>query len=149
MTRTRTVTRRLWAAAIALLAVPATMVGFTLYLFGADACGNTLIQRVPSPDGVHAAIVFERSCGATTGFSTHVSVVAANTIGDASGNALRADSNSGAAPTLASGVLAIRATWVSRSELHLSYHPAARVFLAEELVGGIKVTHIREASDGA
>src|SRR5712692_10203417 len=31
-------------------------------------------QEVPSPDGRKKAVVFERSCGSTTGFSVHVAL---------------------------------------------------------------------------
>lgn len=40
-------------------------------------CANTLVQRVQSPDGGLEAVLFERSCGATTDFSTQVSVIRA------------------------------------------------------------------------
>ena len=40
-----------------------------------DLCGNEIIAKVASPSGTHEAVVFERSCGATTGWSTHVAVV--------------------------------------------------------------------------
>lgn len=38
-------------------------------------CGNELFQEVYSPNGQYKAIVFERNCGATTGWRTYVSVV--------------------------------------------------------------------------
>ena len=33
-----------------------------------DMCGNDIKQKKPSPSGEKVAYVFERSCGATTGF---------------------------------------------------------------------------------
>src|SRR5687767_14406824 len=38
-------------------------------------CANDILSEARSPDGRARAIVFRRSCGATTGFSTQVSVV--------------------------------------------------------------------------
>jgi hypothetical protein len=38
-------------------------------------CGNSIQLRVPSPDGEYEAVQFTRDCGATTGYSTQVSVV--------------------------------------------------------------------------
>lgn len=35
-------------------------------------CSNTIITSALSPDGVWKSFVFERNCGATTGFSTQV-----------------------------------------------------------------------------
>ena len=38
-------------------------------------CGNEVSQEVPSPDNEYKVVVFQRSCGATTGFSTQVSIL--------------------------------------------------------------------------
>jgi hypothetical protein len=43
-----------------------------------DLCGNQVTQEVSSPSGNYRAIVFEFDCGATTGFSTQVSILPAN-----------------------------------------------------------------------
>ncbi|GAA0339817.1 hypothetical protein GCM10009092_00360 [Bowmanella denitrificans] len=50
------------------------LLGF-FWLLGQGMCGNHLFSQTISPDGRHKVVVFERSCGATTGFSTHVSVL--------------------------------------------------------------------------
>ena len=42
-----------------------------------DACSNTPVIRLEAPDGLHTAILFQRDCGATSGFSTQASVLAA------------------------------------------------------------------------
>jgi hypothetical protein len=38
-------------------------------------CENDVLRGLPSPDGADIAFVFRRSCGATTGWSTQVSVM--------------------------------------------------------------------------
>lgn len=56
-------------------------------LSGCGVCGNTISQTVLSPDGQLKAVVFQRECGATTGFSTQISVLAADeTLPDWGGN---------------------------------------------------------------
>ena len=45
-------------------------------------CGNDPLHVDASPDGDKVAISFIRDCGATTGYSTHVSVVGASGILD-------------------------------------------------------------------
>jgi hypothetical protein len=40
-----------------------------------DMCGNEISQSVTSPSGSLKAVVFSRDCGATTGFSTQVSML--------------------------------------------------------------------------
>jgi hypothetical protein len=43
-------------------------------------CGNEIYQEVYSPGKLYKAVVFQRDCGATTSFSTHVSILKASTI---------------------------------------------------------------------
>ena len=38
-------------------------------------CGNDVIEEVVSPNGKTKALVFQRDCGATTGFSTQISIL--------------------------------------------------------------------------
>jgi len=42
---------------------------------GDGLCGNEIERSVTSPNGEYKAVVFSRSCGATTGFSAHISVI--------------------------------------------------------------------------
>lgn len=62
-------------------------------LFGCDSppllfdCANTVDSVVESPDKQLRAIVFERNCGATTGFSTQISIIkAGDTLPNEGGN---------------------------------------------------------------
>ncbi|MDB6062004.1 MAG: hypothetical protein JWM78_2107 [Verrucomicrobiaceae bacterium] len=50
------------------------MVGGLAYLLR-DMCDNDIYASIVSPDGKLKAVIFERSCGATTGFSTQISVI--------------------------------------------------------------------------
>jgi hypothetical protein len=57
-----------------------------------DMCGNTVIREVLSPDHRIKAVVFQRDCGATTGFSTQVSLLSAQaTLPNYSGNIFLTD----------------------------------------------------------
>ena len=40
-----------------------------------DLCSNTELQRVASPNGEYAAVIFARNCGATTKEAFHVSIM--------------------------------------------------------------------------
>ena len=54
-----------------------------------ELCKNELVQTLRSPDGRFDAIVFTRSCAASTGYNTQLSVVrAGDGLTDAEGNAL-------------------------------------------------------------
>jgi hypothetical protein len=62
-----------------------------------DMCGNSIVRRIASPDARYEAVLFERNCGATTGFATHVSVVSAGDEVTGGGNAFAADDDHGKA----------------------------------------------------
>ncbi len=60
-------------------------------LFG-GWCGNRVFQEFYSPDKEYKAVIFERNCGATTSFSTQVSVLpAAAQLPNEGGNILAMD----------------------------------------------------------
>ena len=61
---------------------------FLLIALWPDLCVNQIYQEVYAPDRTLKALVFQRDCGATTGFSTQVSVLpAGETLGnDVAGN---------------------------------------------------------------
>lgn len=58
-----------------------------------DLCGNRIVATIPSPDGNLKAVLFERDCGATTGFTEHVSVLrSGNTLPNDFGNIYQSES---------------------------------------------------------
>lgn len=57
-----------------ILGVPLVIAGLFIYTAD-DMCGNEVYSEVLSPDGEYKAVVFQRDCGATTGFSTQVSII--------------------------------------------------------------------------
>jgi hypothetical protein len=66
---------------------------------GLDPCGNEELQTVTSPDRKRKAIVFQRDCGATAGFSTQISLLQADDkLPKEAGNTFIADTDHGKAP---------------------------------------------------
>lgn len=111
-------------------------------LTGCSLCGNSVIADIPSPKGNRRAVVFERDCGATTGFSTQVSVLArGRTLGNQAGNAFCADDNHRAVPLTSGNVLPIRLSWISDDELVIRYPAGARVFLSKARIGEVTITY--------
>src|SRR5689334_8930572 len=67
-------------------------------------CENTVISQLDAPGGNLKAVVFERSCGATTDFATQVSIInQSEEIGVEAGNILSIDSDHGRTPVTANG----------------------------------------------
>ena len=114
------------------------VVAFSVSLVAcADPCENRLISEEPAPGGNRGALVFERSCGATTGFSTHVSVRhALGPLPKSGGNVFAADSDHGAAKDMTVSV-----RWVTQDQLIIRYPSRARVFKKEAQVNGVAVAY--------
>lgn len=108
-------------------------------------CGNEILAEVPSPSGSHKAVVFQRDCGATTGFSTQVSILPQRKrLPNDSGNLFIADTDRGRAPSGPGGGPAVQVQWVNDQHLLLVHHPAARVFRAEQKRGTVHVEYRTE-----
>ena len=108
-------------AAIAMLAAIA----------GCDiGCGNEIGSSVASPSHAISAVVFNRNCGATTGFNTQVSIVHGSAAPSGAGNTLILD-----------GTVPLKLHWVSESELQITGMGSAKVFKQEQSVGGISVAY--------
>ena len=94
-----------------------------------DTCQNEVISELANPDGQTKAVIFQRDCGATTGFSTQVSIIQLdNDLKNEGGNVLIADTNHGEAPSDEKGGPKVEAEWIGNNILKLSYHRKARTF---------------------
>lgn len=119
-----------------------------LALFGLAACGkseplcqNTVVRDAVSPDGKLKAVLFERSCGSTTGFSSQVSVLPVGETEDGKGNTFIADTAGGLAPAAAWGGPDVLLEWTSPTALTLAYASRARVIITEPSVRGVTISH--------
>lgn len=139
----RAVNRRrpsVWQALTIAFASAAGGAGLLL-LFPPAPCGNDVLAEVPSPDGVHRAVVFQRDCGATTGFSTQVSVLETTERLKGSGNVFIADTDHGRAPAGPGGGPAIEVRWLAPDTLRVHYDARARVFARKQMAGGVVVAY--------
>ncbi len=121
----------------ALRLIPA--VALSVVLFSClDPCENTILAESLSPGANKRAVIFDRSCGATTGFSWQVSVLDAKEKlpRSSAGNVFIADSDHGAVKEMA-----VTARWVSRDQLVIRYPARARVFKKEGQAGAVAVVY--------
>ena len=96
-----------------------------------EMCENKFLSETPSPDRIYRVVVFERSCGATSGFSSQVSVLkSGETLPNQSGNLFIADTDRGKAPSGIGGGPEVRLSWTGLRSVRLIHHKNARVFLA-------------------
>ncbi len=110
---------------------------------GCDLCSNRVIAEVPAPSARLKAVVFQRNCGATTAFSTEVSLLKeGETLGNGSGNVFLADTDHGAAPDSPIGGPIIEVRWLSDQVLVVVRDAKARAFKAETEVAGVEVQYV-------
>lgn len=113
-----------------------------------DLCDNEVGKELLSPDGEWKAIVFERDCGATTDFSTQISIVKGKKSlpQDGSGNVFSADSDHDKVGVDPNGLLPIDVAWESDNELLIRYPARARVFLQNRQYKGVYVKYTADES---
>jgi hypothetical protein len=104
---------------------------------------NAVITTVPAPDGRMKAIIFQRDSGATTGFSTQVSLLGQNlNLPSGPDIILSADCGHDAAPAPPHGGPAVELLWPDAGHLQIHYHPQARVFLAKSSMDAISISSV-------
>ena len=114
-----------------------------------DPCGNDVLTEARSPDGRLKAVVFQRDCGATTGFSTQVSVIPSGESlltaptwlrSTEGGNVFVADTNHGKAPSGPGGGPVVKVEWLDATHLRITRDNRARVFKSAASIHGVNVT---------
>lgn len=111
-----------------LFAGSCAFVGFVV--LGCGMCENTILQKAISPDRHVKAVVFVHDCGATTGFSTRVSVIGAyRSLPNEGGNLLVVDTDNGVPPRGPSGGPSMSFEWLGNDLLVVRHHPAIRKYL--------------------
>jgi hypothetical protein len=109
-------------------------------LAGCDLCGNDVLARYRAPDTSVEVVVFQRDCGATTGFSTQASIGEINAgTGNRPGNIFRAVR--GRAPAGKGGGPELRVRWIDNRTVELAYHRAADVLRKPTEHRGIKIRY--------
>lgn len=67
-----------WLKGLAIVVAIVVAVSVVLFWLLSAGCGNQPYQQFVSENGLYKAVVFQRDCGATTGFSTQMSIIAAD-----------------------------------------------------------------------
>jgi hypothetical protein len=106
-----------------------------------DSCANTIVSRLPSPDGQREAVLFQRDCGATSGFSTQISILSRRQQLSGSGNAFSADDDHGASQAGSWGGSWAALRWLSSDRLLVRYAAKSRLFKQDENVSGVQIAY--------
>jgi len=109
-----------------------------------DPCQNDSFREFRSPKGRWKVVVFQRSCGATTGFSTQASLLPIDSPPPTGvGDLLSLDDDHGKVPLDADGMIDLRVAFAEDSTLTLRYPPDARVFVQATSKNGVNFRHER------
>lgn len=104
-------------------------------------CTTTVVRVAKAPDGQHAATLFHRDCGATTSFSTQISVLATGGKVSGGGNAFIADDNHDAAAVGPWRGSWADVQWLSPNHLLVRYAAKSRIFKHADEVAGVRITY--------
>ena len=102
-------------------------------------CENMIIDRVDSPSGEHQAVLFDRNCGATSGFSSQVSVIRSGTeLPDQAGNVFVAVKGEDAVAAPWGGPM-VSIEWTTNESLVIRHDARARISSSREALDGVTV----------
>lgn len=96
--------------------------------------GTDVAQEIASPNGRYTAMLMVRNAGATTDYSTQISLAATKSLGfrflapGRPGNLFIADGDHGAVPVNGRGLMDVELQWESPSDLLIYFPPNARVY---------------------
>jgi len=125
-----------------IVGVPVLFLALVLYLSADDLCGNGIHAEVHSPDHRYKAIVFQRDCGATTGFSSQISILKIDAeLQNENGNILVISGHPDAH--------ALQLTWLSNTELLINRKLDGSEAKAETSLGLINKITVSYAADGS
>ncbi|MBT0587808.1 DUF5412 family protein [Alteromonas oceanisediminis] len=118
-----------------IVGIPIAMVGLFVYVTS-DMCGNDIYSETVSPNGDLKVVVFQRDCGAMTGFSTQVSIIDADdTLENEAGNIYIIDGH----PEISELII----NWASDNEVMIEKGIASRESKAESSWGFFDKIEIR------
>jgi hypothetical protein len=106
-----------------------------------DPCRNDPISTADAPREGMKAVLFQRDCGATTGFSSQVSLAEGSGAPSGAGNIFIADTDNGAASAASWGGPWVELRWLGPKHLLIRYDAGARVFMQSESVSGVNISY--------
>lgn len=115
--------------------------GLALLSSCSDGCNNIIIDQSTAPNGSYNAVIFQRDCGATTGFSTQVSLLDSNEKPSGSANVFIVDNDHGAADVGKWGGPEAEMQWISDDHLLVRFAAKSRIFKQETSVSGVQISY--------
>lgn len=104
-----------------------------------DMCGNKILKEITSPDKKLKAVIFTRDCGATTDFSSQLSIIDySDNLENETGNILIISDKEYKPET---GVANVNAEWNGNNELIIYFDTKVESFLKMTEMGSVKIIY--------
>ncbi|UPM54844.1 hypothetical protein [Gottfriedia acidiceleris] len=103
---------------------------YTLDFLFRDMCGNEITQKELSPKGDKVAYIFERNCGATTGYSYHL-MDSDQKLTNKSGNTFVSDDF-------------FKISWINNKKIQVNYPKSTETYEMDRHVNGTKIVYVSE-----
>ena len=135
-----------FGCSVVLIMIIILFIGTLILMFKPyEMCGNHLIESKYSPNKKFKVLVFSRDCGATTGYSTQISILNSkdNLEENDTGNIFVAGDNNGKA-NLIGEIIYVKTKWLNNENLIIEYDEKAQIFKNEKAENGIKVIYKRK-----
>jgi hypothetical protein len=133
---------------VILVAIATCGVAFIIFvsvignMFGGDV-SNALIKEIPSPDHYYKVVIFERSGGATTNITTHVSIISNDDVlANDAGNIFISDRHHDQAPAGSWGGPEIDIDWIDNYNISIKHHKNINIRKALDAFRGINIKYI-------
>jgi hypothetical protein len=127
---------------VALLFIAAGGFWWFLYYTADKMCGNQIISNTEMQEMNLNIVVFQRDCGATTGFSTQVSIIEiGEELPNESGNIFSADTDHGKAPSGKGGGPEVKVEVIDEKQIKILHHQNDRVFNNQNKWQGVQIEY--------
>ena len=98
-------------------------------VFG-EMCGNEVLQEIPSDNGEKVAYIFQRDCGATTGYSYELSILDKGIeLPNKNGNTFRTDKE-------------FTMSWIGEKKIQVVHKEFADIYKKDKRVNGVRVEYV-------
>lgn len=105
-----------------------------------DSCGNQIHQSFTSPKNKYKIVVFQRDCGATTNYSTQISLLRKKqSLSNKGGNIFIGESIT--APINNQGVFYIEVEWINKKTVLIKYPKNIKIYKQDYWEKGITLKY--------
>jgi hypothetical protein len=133
--------KKLLYGLLILIAILGTVYSCMNMIWG-GMCGNQIIEEIPSPNKELKALIFTRDCGATSGYSTQLSIIEnSDQLEDETGNTFILSDKVEDGLSFDNGGAKIEVIWTGDNSVTVYFDKRTEFTKQKEEIGDIKITY--------